>query len=119
MKSWEKWELCRQGIIEFILAMVEVEFFVELDPEKDKFESFKPKRTNNGGRDHKEEGQVKHGYGDNSKNGGNRKPLNGKWKPNNKSKGLVKCFFCDSPHIMRDCLKKFGLSAIKEDDELN
>ncbi|KAK5774593.1 hypothetical protein PVK06_042449 [Gossypium arboreum] len=79
------------------------ESFIELGPRKDKFESSKSKETSNCRGNHKEDGNEN---GGNSKNGSNEKPPNGKWKPINRLKGLVKCFFCDGPHMVKDCLKK-------------
>lgn len=102
-------------IIELTIVMAQSESFVKLGQRKDKFKFSKPKEMRKGQRDHGEE-QDKNYNGDNSKNSGNGKPHNGHC--NNKLKGRVKCFFCDSPHIVRDCLKKkFMLSTIKGDDE--
>ncbi|MBA0851896.1 hypothetical protein Goshw_028519 [Gossypium schwendimanii] len=47
------------------------------------------------GEDHEEDGNENSG-------GGNGRPHNGKWKPNNRLKGPMKCFFCDGPHMVRD-----------------
>lgn len=74
----------RQGITELIVVMVKVESFIELGPSKDKFKSSKPKRMGNSGG-----GYEKYRNG-NGKNSGNRRPHNGKLKPNNKPNGLVK-----------------------------
>ncbi|MBA0577478.1 hypothetical protein Golob_024962 [Gossypium lobatum] len=73
-------------------------------------------KRDNGGGDHEEEGQVKNCNGGNGKNGDNGKPHNGKWKANNKMKGLVKYFLCDGLHIMRDCPKKSALFVEVNDE---
>ncbi|MBA0648206.1 hypothetical protein Goklo_015973 [Gossypium klotzschianum] len=57
--------------------------------------------------DHKEDVLDGNGNGDNS---GNGKPQVGKKKPKRK-RDRQKCFLCDSPHILRKCLKK---STLKE-----
>ncbi|MBA0864911.1 hypothetical protein Goshw_007196 [Gossypium schwendimanii] len=108
--------------------------FIELDPRKDKFESSKPKETCNGGRDHEED---RNGNGGNGKNSGNGKSHNGKWKSNNKPKGLVKCFICDGSHMrvrenenkpmkcflccgshrMRDYLERSKMSGMSKENE--
>ncbi|KAH1128661.1 hypothetical protein J1N35_000039 [Gossypium stocksii] len=100
-----KQELRRQGIIELTIAIAKVKSFVELCLMEDKFESSKPKETDNGAGNHEEEGQVENGNYGNCKNGGNEKPHNGKWKFNNKPKGPVKCFLCDNLRIIRNCPK--------------
>ncbi|MFQ6624571.1 hypothetical protein Gotur_003752 [Gossypium turneri] len=92
LKPWVKHELSRQGIIELTIVMVDAEFFVELGTKKDK---------------------------GNEKNGGNGKPHNGKWRPNNKPKRLLKCFRCDSLHMVRDCPNKYTFYAIEGDDKLD
>lgn len=65
---------------------------------KNKFESSKPKETGNSGGDHEEDGNRNN---DNGKNGGNEKPSNGKWKLNNKLKGLVNCFLFYGPLMVK------------------
>ncbi|MFQ6621843.1 hypothetical protein Gotur_002517 [Gossypium turneri] len=116
LKPWVKQELRRQGIIEITIAMTEVESFIELGLKKDKFKSSKPKEIDNGGRNHEEDGNEN---GGNVKNCGNGKPPNGKWKPNNKIKGPVKCFLCNGSHMVRDYPKKYMFYAIKKDDVLD
>ncbi|MBA0876482.1 hypothetical protein Goshw_014653, partial [Gossypium schwendimanii] len=100
------------------LSMVETESFFEIGPRKDKFEIFKPKKMSNGRGDPEEEREVKNGNGDNDKNDSNGRSHNGKWKPNN-IMGTVKCFLFNGSHMVRDCSRKFVLSVINEDDELN
>lgn len=95
LKPWEKHELGRQGITELTIAITDAESFVELGPRKDKFETSKPKETDNGGGDHKEE-RDKNDNGDNGKNGGN-----GNWKPKNKPKNSMKYFLCNGLHMVR------------------
>ncbi|KAG8474172.1 hypothetical protein CXB51_034125 [Gossypium anomalum] len=94
--------------------VVKAESFIEFGLRKDKFESSKPKEKSNCGGNHEEDGNEN---GGNSKNDSNGKPPNGKWKPINRLKGLVKCFFCDGLHMVKDCLKKSALFAIEGDDE--
>ncbi|MBA0816662.1 hypothetical protein Gohar_001299 [Gossypium harknessii] len=67
------------------LTMVETESFVELGPKKDKFETHKPKETDNDGVEYEDDGQVKNGNSGNGKNGGNRKPYNVKDDEPNKA----------------------------------
>ncbi|MBA0735596.1 hypothetical protein Gogos_019431 [Gossypium gossypioides] len=55
LKPWVKHELSRQGITELTIVMADAEFFVELGPKKDKFESSRPKDTCNGGGDHEKD----------------------------------------------------------------
>ncbi|KAK5846895.1 hypothetical protein PVK06_003196 [Gossypium arboreum] len=53
-------------------------------------------------------------------NGGNAKLRNEKWKTNNNLKeneSEIKCFLCDSPHMVRNCPKRSMFSAIKRDKE--
>ncbi|MBA0683543.1 hypothetical protein Goari_025192 [Gossypium aridum] len=79
--------------------MVKAKSFVELGPKKNKFKSSKPNETDNSRGDHEEKGQVKNCNEVNDKTSGNRKPHNGKWKPNNKLNRPMKCFLCDGPHM--------------------
>ncbi|KAH1056553.1 hypothetical protein J1N35_034618 [Gossypium stocksii] len=101
------------------IAMVKVEAFSEFGGKKLdilKYSKPKLKPKGNGGGNH-EERKDEEGNNDKGKNGGNVKPCNEKWKPNNKLKGPIKCFLCDSPLRVRDCPKKFVFFAIKLDDE--
>ncbi|KAK5824855.1 hypothetical protein PVK06_019640 [Gossypium arboreum] len=107
---WAKQALRQQDIIELTVAIVEVESFIELGLKKDKFKSSKPKETSDGGGEHEEDGNG---------NGGNRKPPNGKWKPNNRSKRLVKYVICDGSYMARDYPKKPVVSTIEGDDKLD
>ncbi|MBA0607049.1 hypothetical protein Godav_019416 [Gossypium davidsonii] len=66
LKTWVKQELRRQGIIEITIAMTKAKSFIELGLNKDKFKSSKPKETDNGGRNHEEDG---------NENGGNKSTI--------------------------------------------
>ncbi|KAH1097064.1 hypothetical protein J1N35_013985, partial [Gossypium stocksii] len=59
-------------------------------------------------------GNYEEDESDNNKNGGNH--IIKREKPNNRSKGLAKCFLCDSLHMVKDSPKKFVVSTIEGDD---
>ncbi|MFQ6624823.1 hypothetical protein Gotur_003680 [Gossypium turneri] len=97
----------QEHVKEFSKLMLQItkltESLIEFTPRKDKFKSSNPNGKGNGGED--EEGQVKH----DNENGGNGKLRNEKWKTNNKLKekeSEIKCFLCDSPHMVRNCPKR-------------
>ncbi|MBA0706020.1 hypothetical protein Golax_018162 [Gossypium laxum] len=96
--------------------MAKVKSFIELGLRKDKFESFKPKEMGN---DEEKKKEDENGNGDNGKYGDNKRPPNRKWRPNNRPKGLLKCFLCDNLYMVSDYSKKFVFSAIERDDELD
>ncbi|MBA0613003.1 hypothetical protein Godav_013529 [Gossypium davidsonii] len=87
--------------------MTVVESMVKLGLGKDKLRSSKFEERGVCETDHKEDVLDGNGNGDNS---GNGKPQVGKKKPKRK-RDRQKCFLCDSPHILRKCLKK---STLKE-----
>ncbi|MBA0729385.1 hypothetical protein Golax_025847 [Gossypium laxum] len=95
------------------------ESIVELAPRRDMFESFKPNKRGNG-RYH-EEDEEGHSYdGNSSRNDGDdRKPRNGKWRPNSLKgkREKLRSYFCKGPHMKRDCLKVYSILAIKRNDE--
>ncbi|KAG8503718.1 hypothetical protein CXB51_001706 [Gossypium anomalum] len=119
LKPWAKQELQRRGVQELTNAMMVAESLVELVPRRDRFESSKPNGRGNGGH-HKEdkEGHSYYGSGSGS-DGGNRKPRNGKRRPNSpkERRGKLRCYFCNGPHMKRDCPKVSTFSAIKKSDE--
>ncbi|KAH1083467.1 hypothetical protein J1N35_023228 [Gossypium stocksii] len=92
--------------------MTIAESLIELVVIKNKFESSKPNEKGNDEGD--DEGHVKN---DNGGNSGNGKPHNGKWKPNNKLKELVKWFLCYGLHRMQDSLERSKLPATSKEDE--
>ncbi|KHG20327.1 hypothetical protein F383_07599 [Gossypium arboreum] len=51
--------------------------------------------------------------------GGNRKPRNGKRRPNSpkEKRGKLRCYFCNGPYMKRDCPKVSTFTAIKKNDE--
>ncbi|KAK5775194.1 hypothetical protein PVK06_043063 [Gossypium arboreum] len=71
----------------FIWSMLKITLglksLIELVPRKEKFESSKTKETSNGRGNHEVDGN------ENDKNGGNKRPYNGMWRPNNKPKEPV------------------------------
>ncbi len=82
LKPWTKQELQRQKVQELTNAMMVAESIVELAPRRDRFESSKPNRRGNGGyHEEDEEGQSYDGNSSSS-DGDDRKPQNGKWRPN-------------------------------------
>ncbi|MBA0876146.1 hypothetical protein Goshw_013330 [Gossypium schwendimanii] len=99
--------------------MIVPESIVELALRRDMFESFKPNRRGNGG--YHEEDEEGHSYdGNSSRNDGDdRKPRNGKWRPNSPKgkREKLRCYFCKGPHMKRDCLKVSSVLAIKRNDE--
>ncbi|KAH1047806.1 hypothetical protein J1N35_038590 [Gossypium stocksii] len=109
-KPWVKQELSRQVITELIIAMTEVGSFIEFGLRKYKFESSKPKEMGNGGGNHEEDGNG------NGENGGNGKPLNRKWKPNNRTKMPMKFFLCDGSHM--NCPERSNISVISKENEV-
>ncbi|MBA0817531.1 hypothetical protein Gohar_021280 [Gossypium harknessii] len=86
-------------------AMTVVESMVKLGLGKNKLGSSKSEKRGVCKKNHNEDVDG-NSNGDNSSNG---KPQVGKKKPNRKMDKL-KCFFCDGPHILKKCLKKFALS---------
>ncbi|KAL1074424.1 hypothetical protein V6Z11_D11G288400 [Gossypium hirsutum] len=119
LKPWAKQELQRRGVRELTKAMMVAESIVELAPRRDRFETSKPNRRGNGG--YHEEGEDGQSYdGNGSSSDGDRKPRNGKWRPNSpkEKRGKLRCYFCKGPHMKRDCPKVSSVSAIKRSDEL-
>ncbi|MFQ6640103.1 hypothetical protein Gotur_015263 [Gossypium turneri] len=86
-------------------AMTVAESVVKLGLGKDKLGSFKSEERDVCEMDHKEDIVDGNGNGD---NGGNGKPRVGKKKPK-KKKDKLKCFLCDSLHMLKKCPKKFAL----------
>ncbi|MBA0846295.1 hypothetical protein Goarm_022562 [Gossypium armourianum] len=84
--------------------MTVVESMVKLGLGKDKLRSSKFEEKGVCETNHKEDVDG-NGNGNNS---GNGKPQVGKKKAKGK-RDKQKCFFCDSPHILRKCPKKFAL----------
>ncbi|MBA0756318.1 hypothetical protein Gogos_020203, partial [Gossypium gossypioides] len=87
--------------------MTVIESVVKLGLGKDKLGSSKSEKRGVCEMDHKEDIVNGNGNGD---NGDNRKPRVGKKKPKRK-RDKLKCFLCDSPHMLKKCSKK---SALKE-----
>ncbi|MBA0763795.1 hypothetical protein Gotri_013201 [Gossypium trilobum] len=100
--------------------MAEAESFVELGSTKNKFELPKPNKNGNGERNHEEdeEGHSDDGNSTDSTSG-NGKPRDAKRGSNNpRDNGkMIKCFFCQGPHMARKCLNKLMISIIKKKDE--
>ncbi|MBA0881271.1 hypothetical protein Goshw_022387 [Gossypium schwendimanii] len=99
--------------------MMVAESIVELAPRRDGFESSKPnRRGNNGYHEEDKEGQSYDGNGS-SNDGDDRKPRNGKWRPNSpkEKRAKLRCYFCKGPHMKRDCLKVSSVSTVKRNDE--
>ncbi|MBA0781468.1 hypothetical protein Gotri_002392 [Gossypium trilobum] len=95
------------------------ESLVKLVLKIDKFESSKPNERGNGNYHEKdEEGHSDYGNGS-SWDGGNKKPRNGKWRPNSpkEKRGKLRCYLCKRPHMKRDCPKVSSILAIKRNDE--
>ncbi|MBA0765845.1 hypothetical protein Gotri_014966 [Gossypium trilobum] len=90
--------------------MMVVESMVKLGLGKDKIKSSKFEERGVCEKDHKEDVVDDNGNGD---NGGNGKPRVEKKKPKRKMNKL-NCFFCDGPHMLKKCLKKFALSKEKK-----
>ncbi|MBA0817533.1 hypothetical protein Gohar_021280, partial [Gossypium harknessii] len=105
LKPWGKQEVEQRGIQKLSEAMTVVESMVKLGLGKNKLGSSKSEKRGVCKKNHNEDVDG-NSNGDNSSNG---KPQVGKKKPNRKMDKL-KCFFCDGPHILKKCLKKFALS---------
>ncbi|KAK8299136.1 hypothetical protein V6Z12_D05G303000 [Gossypium hirsutum] len=119
LKPWARQELQRRGVKELTNAMMVAESIVELAPRRDRFESSKPNRRGNGGyHEEDKEGQSYDGNGSSS-DGDDRKPRNGKWRPNSpkEKRGKLRCYFCKGPHMKRDCPKVSSVLPIKRNDE--
>ncbi|MBA0781128.1 hypothetical protein Gotri_002083, partial [Gossypium trilobum] len=87
--------------------MTVVEFVVKLSLEKNKIGSSKSEERGVCEMDNKEDFVDGN---DNSDNGGNGKPRVGK-KKSKRKRDKLKCFLCDSPHMLKKYLKK---SVLKE-----
>ncbi|MFQ6653581.1 hypothetical protein Gotur_024905 [Gossypium turneri] len=105
LKPWVRQEVEQRGVQKLSEAITVVESVVKLGLGKDKLGSSKSKEKGVCEMDHKEDIVDGNGNGD---NGGNGKPRVGKNKPN-KKRDKLKCFLCDSPHMLKKCPKKFTL----------
>ncbi|MBA0819043.1 hypothetical protein Gohar_021545, partial [Gossypium harknessii] len=107
LKPWVKQEVEQRGVQKLSKAMTVVESVVKLGLGKYKLGSSKFKERGVCEKDHKKD--VVNGNG-NDDDSGNRKPRLGKKKPKRK-RDKLKCFLCNSPHMLKKCLKK---STLKE-----
>ncbi|KAK5812360.1 hypothetical protein PVK06_027789 [Gossypium arboreum] len=87
--------------------MTIAESVVKLGLGKDKFGSSKSEERGVREKDHKEDNDDGNGNG-NNENGGNGKLRVGRKKPK-RERDKLKCFLCDGPHMLKNCLKKFAL----------
>ncbi|MFQ6656410.1 hypothetical protein Gotur_026526 [Gossypium turneri] len=107
LKPWVRQEVEQRGVQKLSEAMTVVESVVKLGLGKDKLGSSKSEEKGVCEMDHKEDIVDANGNGD---NGGNGKPRVRKKKPKRK-RDKLKCFLCNSPHILKKSSKK---SALKE-----
>ncbi|MFQ6636425.1 hypothetical protein Gotur_014159 [Gossypium turneri] len=100
--------------------MMVAESIVELALKRDRFESSKSNRRGNSGYHEEDEDGQSYDGNDSSSDGDDRKPQNGKWRPNSpkEKRGKLRCYFCKGPHMKKDCPKVSSVSAIKRNDEL-
>ncbi|MBA0700698.1 hypothetical protein Goari_020575 [Gossypium aridum] len=112
IKTWQKFQMGEyvREFNELMLRVSESEAMtvaasmVKLGLGKDKLRSSKSEERGVCEKDHKEDNDG-NGIDDND---GNGKPRVGKNKPNRK-RDKLKCFLCNSPHILKKCLKKSAL----------
>ncbi|MFQ6636416.1 hypothetical protein Gotur_012939 [Gossypium turneri] len=119
LKPWAKQELQRRRVREVTNAMMVAESIVELGPRRDKFESSKPNRRGNGGYHEEDEDRQSYDGNGSSSDSDDRKPRNGKWRPNSpkERRGKLRCYFCKGLHMKRDCPKVSSVSAILRNDK--
>ncbi|KAI5328758.1 hypothetical protein L3X38_028155 [Prunus dulcis] len=116
LQNWAKLELQRRHVQTLSEAIAAAESLVEFKRNDQGDSKFNGKKGGNGS-----------GGGDNkpkegSKSGDKSDGHKSSWKKNDKGdkgkdKSKLACYFCDGPHMMRDCPKKKALNAMNQETE--
>ncbi|KAI5332170.1 hypothetical protein L3X38_022299 [Prunus dulcis] len=116
LQNWAKLELQRRHVQTLSEAIAAAESLVEFkrsDQGDSKFNGRKGGNGSGGGDNKPKEG---------SKSGDKSDGHKSSWKKNDKGdkgkdKSKLACYFCDGPHMMRDCPKKKALNAMNQETE--
>ncbi|KAI5323243.1 hypothetical protein L3X38_032315 [Prunus dulcis] len=114
LQNWAKLELQRRHVQTLSEAIAAAESLVEFKRSDQGDSKFKGKKggSGSGGGDNK----PKEGSKSGDKSDGHKSS----WKKNDKGdkgkdKSKLACYFCDGPHMMRDCPKKKALNAMNQE----